>query len=239
MSVLSIESHKLWADRTDGGHRDATEEAFASYASELLEVLPTGGVLLDVGCGNCQVTSYLAPHYTKVCGVDFSESMLLAGRLRLDGLGIQNVELIHGELKDYPGPERVDAVLLYAVIQYLTVEDFKKNLEAAKRFLKDDGVICVGLVPDVARKDVYYYGFFLQSRFRKLKRLRSWMALTGYRLQGWLKRDPVWDGVGAWFSHADIRRAAAAVGFDAEFQDARFSDYRFHAFLRLRESSGA
>jgi 2-polyprenyl-3-methyl-5-hydroxy-6-metoxy-1,4-benzoquinol methylase len=71
--TLASLSHKYWRGKTDGMHRHSEEEWFQKYAAELLAMLPLRGTLLDVGCGSCQVTTYLAQVFEHVYAFDFSE----------------------------------------------------------------------------------------------------------------------------------------------------------------------
>ena len=59
-------------------------------------MLPCRGTLLDVGCGSCQVTTYLAPEFEQVYALDFSESMLAAARQRVESSGVTNIKLLPG-----------------------------------------------------------------------------------------------------------------------------------------------
>jgi cyclopropane fatty-acyl-phospholipid synthase-like methyltransferase len=238
-SELQSASRAFWADKQDGGHRIATEDAFEKSAEELLGMLPIGGALLDVGCGSCQVTTYLAPHFATVDGLDFSDSMLAAAQERIEERGVGNIRLASGRLKNFSPLGPLDSILIYAVVQYLTLTEIEEHLTLCRRLLKPRGVVCLGLVPDAARRDAYYYGFFLPNRYRTLSRLRSWLDLSRLRAKAFIARDRLWDGVGSWFSRAQINAAASRAGFEAEFHDASYSDYRFHAVLRLVEANGA
>ena len=233
--TLLSPSRAYWSTETDGHHRYATEEWFQKYANEILTLIPHGGVLLDVGCGSCQVTTYLAREFTRIYGVDMSPSMLAAARSRIGETGVANIELRTGTTEEFPAEIRhADAVLSYAVVQYLGYADFKRHLEECRRVLSRDGVVCVALVPDAARKRFYYYGYLIPNRYRRLSMLRRWMDLTRRRMKGFLRNDAIWDGVGNWYRQADIRKMANAASFDVEFRDAAYSDYRFHALLRLK-----
>jgi ubiquinone/menaquinone biosynthesis C-methylase UbiE len=227
--------HKYWTGRTDGEHRYSNEEWFQKYASEFLAMFPCKGKLLDVGCGSCQITTYLAPEFEQVYGIDFSETMLAAARQRLDSLSMMNIKLLSGTAQHLPAAiTSADVILTCAVIQYLSLADFSQHLQECRRILNRDGVICVGLVPDAARKKTYYYGYFTANRFRRLRVLRSWFDITRRRAKGYFLNDLRWDGIGNWFYQADIERAAIDAGFEVEFRNSWFSEYRFHALLRRK-----
>src|ERR1035441_4721269 len=203
-------SHKHWSGKTNGGHRDSKETWFQKYASEILSILPCRGILLDVGCGSCEVTTYLAPEFEQVYAIDFAESMLAAARQRVEALSVRNIRLLSGTAQIFPtAVTRADVILTCAVIQYLSHADFSRHLKECRRVLSRDGVICVALVPDAARKKAYYYGYFIPNRFRRLRLLRSWIDLTRRRAKAYLQNDLLWDGIGNWFYQADIEKAAS------------------------------
>jgi ubiquinone/menaquinone biosynthesis C-methylase UbiE len=231
-SKIQSFSKQYWAGKTDGAHRHPTEESFQKYASELLAILPRRGILLDIGCGSCQVTTYLAPAFDRVYAVDSSESMLAAAHQRVQSLGLTNVTVLSGSAQRFPVElTGADVILTSAVIQYMTREDFRLHLRECRRILRREGVILAALIPDAGRKKTYYYGYFVGNRYRRLRLLRSWIHLTRQRANAYLRKDLLWDGVGNWFYQADIRRDAIQSGFQAEFRDARTSDYRFHALM--------
>jgi ubiquinone/menaquinone biosynthesis C-methylase UbiE len=231
--TLSSSMQKYWSTRIDGEHRYSGEEWFQKYASELLAMLPCRGTLLDVGCGSCQVTTYLAPEFEQVYALDFSESMLAAARQRVESSGVTNIKLLSGTAQKFPSAlARADVILTNAVVQYLTHADFCRHLQECRRILSQNGVICVALVPDMARKKTYYYGYFSPHHFGRLRSFRSWIYLTRRRAKGYLLNDLRWDGIGNWFYQADIEKAATEAGFQVEFRNSWFSEYRFHALLR-------
>ena len=74
----------------------------------------------------------------------------------------------------------------------------------------------------------------IPHNFRRLRVLRSWTYLTRRRAKAYLLNDLRWDGIGNWFYQADIEKAAIEAGFQVDFRNSWFSEYRFHALLRLK-----
>jgi SAM-dependent methyltransferase len=232
-SLLSESSRRYWSDKSDGMHRSSSEAAYAKYADELLAMLPRGGTLIDVGCGAFQVASYLAPHFTKVVGFDRSDAMLAAARQRVDRLGLSNVELATGDARAFPPAlPKADVVLSYGVVQYLSLDELAAHLRECRAALRKGGIACSAIVPNAAQRNVYYYGKLVPAGPRLPGRVKSFVELSRRRLQGRIAGNPLWDGMGNWFSIADYEAAAGKAGFDAEFRHCWYYDYRFHALLR-------
>ena len=232
-SLLAESSRRFWSDKSDGMHRSSTEAAYAKYADELLALLPRGGTLIDVGCGSFQVASYLAPHFAKVIGFDRSDAMLAAARQRVDRLGLANVELTLGDARAFPAAlPKADVVLSYGVVQYLSLDELGRHLRECRNALKTGGVACSALVPNAAQQSLYYYGKLVPAGTRITGHLKTFIELNRRKLKARIANDPLWDGMGSWFSLADFEAAAKSAGFDAEFRHCWFYDYRFHALLR-------
>jgi cyclopropane-fatty-acyl-phospholipid synthase len=236
-SKLSSFNQKYWSGKTTGMHRHSTEDWFERQASELDAMLPDGGILLDVGCGACELTTYLGTKFDQIYGIDCSETMLATARDRITGLSLKNVKLFSGTAQKFPGEMPTPNVIMsYAVVQSLSHEDLENHLQECSRVLAPGGAVCIAFVPDAGRKNFYYYGYFTDGRYRRLRLLRSWLYLTRLRAKAFLQDNFMWDGVGSWFSKRDIELAAGKAGFDVEFRSAWFSEYRFHALLRRRPS---
>ena len=158
--LFSSHSHTLvsasrvyWSTKTDALHRHSTEHWQQIYSSELLAMLPHGGVLLDIGCGTCHITTYLAAAFEKVYAVDFSESMLTTARQRIESLKIRNIHLLFGSAHTFPSEiTTVDAILAHGVVQYFSTDDLIRFLLECRRVLKSNGIVCAAIVPDKARK---------------------------------------------------------------------------------------
>jgi ubiquinone/menaquinone biosynthesis C-methylase UbiE len=218
----------LWSNRNHGARPLRDEMWLKKYADELLAIIPNGGTLFDVGCGACELTTYLAPQFERVYGIDFSKSMLDAARKRVNDLQVGNIELIYGTMSNIPAVgQKANVIMSYAVIQYLGAAEFREHLNRCRCILDESGLICVGLIPDLERKNAY-----LQRVFPSRSDLARHIYLVGRRLGHYLQNNPIWDGIGNWYSKNDIRQIAADAGFDAQVLDSRYADYRFHALLR-------
>ena len=104
---------------TDTRRRNGFKNTLLSF----LAMLPSGGTLLDVGCGACQLTTYLAPEFDQVYGVDFSETMLLTARQRIERRGLTNVWVLSGTAQKFPEViNNANVILSYQLVQYLTLQ---------------------------------------------------------------------------------------------------------------------
>ncbi len=113
---------------------------------QLDEHLAPGSLVLDVGCGDGQVTTRLAARGHAVIAVDPSETMLQRLRARLDALPREvagQVELRRSTLEDLRpadvGP--VDAVACHGVLMYLP--DSRSAITSLARLLPTGGVLSV------------------------------------------------------------------------------------------------
>ena len=236
---IGQESQRHWSVRSDGGHRYTEEGWLQKYSAEIDAMLPAGGTLVDVGCGACEVTVYLAQHYDRVIGVDFSEAMLNVARARVDKFGAKNIELMYGRAEKFPESlRRADTILSYCVVQYFDRDVLRAHLNECSRVLSPSGVICIANVPDAKRKGLYYRRL-TAGRYRWLKRVRVWLYLTKMIVSARLTKDFLWDGIGNWFTKRQLSEAANQAGFDIQFNDLKFYEYRFHALLRRKAPGGA
>jgi cyclopropane-fatty-acyl-phospholipid synthase len=231
-SNLHSFSQKHWIGKTDGGHRHSTEEWFRKYASELVAMIPSRGTLVDVGCGCCQLTTYLASEFDQVYAVDFSETMLATARERIQSRGLTNIHLLSGTAQRLPEViNKANVILSYQLLQYLTLADFRQHLHECRRVLSADGMVCAAMIPNLALKDLYYHSKLSHNGGHFAGRLRTWIELRRRRAIAYFKGDLLWDAIGNWFSQADIEKAASEGGFDVEFRNSWFYEYRFHALL--------
>jgi cyclopropane-fatty-acyl-phospholipid synthase len=236
--TIRQESQRHWNTQSDGGHRYADEEWLQKYSAEIEAILPGGGTLVDVGCGACQVTVYLAPRYDRVVGVDFSQAMLNVARIRVDKFNAGNIELMYGDAIKFPESLKcVNAILSYAVVQYLDKEGLRAHLDQCSQVLSSAGVVCIANIPDANRKMIYYR-HLIKGRYRRFSWARSVLYLIKMKVRVFFSKDLLWDGIGNWFSKFDVSSAANQACFEVEFHDSKYYEYRFHAVLRFKTSAG-
>ena len=131
---------------------DACADAYAEVRAgddpdqiaPLLEVLPDGSSILDLGCGaGIPIARALSTRY-RITGVDTSRIML--------GLAEANVpeaRFIHGDVLDVElGPSSFDAAAAIFVVFHLPREEHGRLFERVRRWLRPGGYFLISLTQD-------------------------------------------------------------------------------------------
>jgi 2-polyprenyl-3-methyl-5-hydroxy-6-metoxy-1,4-benzoquinol methylase len=113
----------------------------------------TGKTVLEYGCGNAAVTCAIAQRAQRVIGVDIDPDGIELGLSEIRSRGLNNVELeCHplDSILDAVAARRgeVDVVLLYAVLEHLTLDERLAVLRLARDVVKPDGAIVVCETPN-------------------------------------------------------------------------------------------
>ena len=85
-------------------------------------------ILLDLGCGNGVVTFALSKYVDKIIGVDFSNPLITNAKKYKLKKNIHYIEANIIDTKIYEFCCNYNKVLINAVLQYLTIDDFDKLL---------------------------------------------------------------------------------------------------------------
>ncbi|MBF6329977.1 class I SAM-dependent methyltransferase [Nocardia transvalensis] len=98
-----------WAD-----HFDRYDAVNAGFNEPLLAAANVGGAdrVLDIGCGNGQLTRLAARRGASAMGVDLSGPMLARARERAKAEGVGNVSFEQGDAQVYPFPDAAFDVAL-------------------------------------------------------------------------------------------------------------------------------
>lgn len=95
----------IWNEESNRWLRDASE--YTGYNRELsqmlLEYLPTGGTLCDMGCGNGLVDFELAPYFREITCVDISAGAVNAVSERAAELGVKNLTAVRANGETFEG----------------------------------------------------------------------------------------------------------------------------------------
>jgi ubiquinone/menaquinone biosynthesis C-methylase UbiE len=142
------------------------------------------------------------------------------------------VSLLSGTAQKFPeAVHEADVILSCGVVQYLTLPDFREHLHECRRVLSKGGMVCVAMIPNLALKELYYSKILGHNEGDYVGRLRTWIELRRRHVLAYLRGDLLWDAIGNWFSQRDVAIAASDAGFDVEFRNSWFYEYRFHALL--------
>jgi cyclopropane fatty-acyl-phospholipid synthase-like methyltransferase len=229
------ESRKVWeeffANRRNGGHRSSAEDFLSKEAREKLYHLDGGKTLLDFGCGAGELLVYYAPEYERLVGTDFSASMLDEANKRIVERKCENVTLILADDKtvwdklDFS----FDRITAAGVVQYLTYEEVDNFIANASRYLNKGGKIVLFDLLDPRLYPLWKIGFFSRDAgFWKISRKIGFEARA--ILSASLKNRPK-DILGYSHNPRTIESIANKHGFDMEFVQSMYYEYKYHAII--------
>jgi len=119
------------------------------YRRELIDLVPSGGRLLEIGVGTGAFLLELAKVRTGIIGVDHSPAMLAEARRKISQSGLSGVELRLGEMAHLPVPDSsIDCVVANMVLHH-AAEPMAVLIEV-KRVLVSGGLF---LLADLARHE--------------------------------------------------------------------------------------
>lgn len=142
------------------GNRKFQEMLFAINDTSKKLDLKCQDTLLDVGCG-AGIFEIAFTHWVKeIDAVDFSGEMVKLAKKQT--ISYSNVNIQRANIKNLPYKnEYFDKVLVNSVIQYLeSMDEVKKAIQELNRVLKNDGILCLSLIPDAERKEDFLNGFY-------------------------------------------------------------------------------
>ena len=166
-SIISFNQHTKWRD--DIMRRMAVRD---------------GASALDVCCGTADWTIALAKAVGasgEVTGLDFSESMLEAGKDKVKPF--PTISLIHGNAMELPFP---DETFDYVTIGFglRNVPDYEQVLSEMKRVLKPGGMIaCL----DTSQPELPVYRQLFRFYFKFIMPIFGKLLAKSYREYSWLQ----------------------------------------------------
>lgn len=144
--------------------------------------LPEDSIVADLGCGNGRHLIPCAKHCRKAVGLDISGSLLKI--IQDKTIGMDNIELIHGDLKYLPFKDNSFDAILYIASLHNIEGRFNRvrSLREAKRILKKNGI---GLISVWSRWQERFQNFFIKKMF-KISRSEEFGDITIYWRQNGL-----------------------------------------------------
>ncbi|MFA4848767.1 MAG: class I SAM-dependent methyltransferase [Methanoregula sp.] len=142
------------------GNRKFQEMLFAINDTSKKLDLKCQDTLLDIGCG-AGIFEIAFTHWVKeIDAVDFSSEMVKLAKKQT--ISYSNVNIQRANIKALPYKnEYFDKLLVNGVIQYLdSMDEVKKAIQELNRVLKNDGILCLSLIPDAEKRDDFLNGFY-------------------------------------------------------------------------------
>lgn len=110
--------------------------------SKLMRFIPSGEIMLDLGCGTGHLTGRVGAKFQKVVAVDHSLGMLNEARKKAARWGYQHVEFIQSNAMEFVGRSqsaRFDFVGCVGFLHHLQAPDIREILSQIYRILKPRG----------------------------------------------------------------------------------------------------
>ena len=98
-------------------------------------------LILDIGCAEGFITSFLADKQTLVVGVDLDEESIKIARTK-----VKNAEFVHASITQLPFKDRCfEAATLLEVLEHLPDSILRGGMEEADRILDTEGTLVIGV----------------------------------------------------------------------------------------------
>lgn len=107
------------------------------YVNEFLDLLPTGGKILDVGSGPGQFSQHMLAKGFQVTGIDFSEEMLAIAREKVPTGSFEYMDMRH---LSFPNSTFDGLFAAYSLI-HIPSEEIEVTLRGFNRVLKPGGYL--------------------------------------------------------------------------------------------------
>jgi len=148
--------------KTEELKNDIKDHVFRRYESALIYYIPwvakvfnlSDKEVIEIGCGTGSSTAAFSHFAKHIYAYDVLEPSVLAARARMQIMGINNVSIIQSEPDDlletlkYNHSSGVSVILLFAVLEHMTIQERLKTLKEAWNLLLPDGILIVAETPN-------------------------------------------------------------------------------------------
>jgi cyclopropane fatty-acyl-phospholipid synthase-like methyltransferase len=205
-------------------HSGLTDEWLRRYADTIVDVTGLNGTqrVLEIGCGDGQVSELLLPHVASLSAFDFSSRLVAAAQQRLPGCDVWQQSFLD------PMPSGFDVVFSFGVLQYAHPDDFVPLLRNCLASVRPGGLVAHMAIPD-RRKRHHIYFLGLDDK-RGVAGLKARARASLRAAKAIVKPPPsIWDG-----SHMhDFRAAAAALSSEADVRVIDAANYTYGSSILL------
>lgn len=111
--------------------------SLVAQMQQFVALVPSGGTVLDVGCGPGMDTAVLQTHHLTAIGLDFSYEMMRVGR---DEYNVQ-VPFAQADMRHLPFVGQIDGIWACASLLHLERQEVLPTLREFHRVLKPGGVV--------------------------------------------------------------------------------------------------
>ncbi len=118
-----------------------TELSINNRGQILIEQIPLGSLILDVGCGRGFFAKHLAELGYRVIGIDFEKNIINKMNKEIKNWGLEGkLKFMEGDALDIPFEDKsFDAICDFGLLEHLYKEDWSIYVDEINRVLKPGG----------------------------------------------------------------------------------------------------
>lgn len=218
---------EFWNKQTSPLHSYNSPAWYNLFADEINLILKaakyTGGPVLETGCGNGALFTYLDINKEDYTGVDISSSLI-----EIFKANHPNVKLICGDASSFNLEKKFSLIFSNGVIQYFDKPMLGRYIQNSLNMLNENGILLLANIPWRDVRNQYYSGELVsgenvkKSRYPRLKVIKAliWSLIVEN------------DSMGHYYNPKDFFKYAV----DATIYGSLFHPYRFSVVIRKNRS---
>ena len=152
-----VDMHEYLSSRE--GQQAVRNHLFVRLEMDRYELIPwldavvglRGTRILEVGCGTGSATVALAEQGAVVTAMDLHAEALLLAEARCKMHALEGVRFVHGNAENLAGMfghGDFDLIILFAVLEHMTLRERDSALRAAWQLVQQGGHLCIGETPN-------------------------------------------------------------------------------------------